>query len=214
MPDYTRGKLRNKPTYVLLFTTPVNIYYHWNAKDIPSLAGVSAADLTSHLGHLYTVAPEALVIVAASSPKPNTVRKSINRNPTANQQGAVSTFCGTANLNTASTNGWRLASRGRVSRLRNDARTITAIAEMSNELYYASPMNAADHAAYKQQLGLLEPNTVNSQSERNRVVTGASRPRAGRASKVLESGQTISAYHSHTAPIFENGWASISPEIV
>lgn len=214
MPAYTRGRLREKITFVLLFKTPANIYYNWSAKDIATLAGVSSADLTNHLGHLTTVPADSIVIVGASSPKPVNVRKIINRNPTAAQQGAVSTFCSPGTLNTALTNGWKISGKGRISRVRNDNRTKTALAKISNEMIYASPMNADDHNTYAAELGLVDPSTVNTQAERNSIVSGASRPRAAHAIKKLPDGAEKSGYYSYDADILSNGWAPDSPEIL
>ncbi|WP_013320980.1 hypothetical protein [Gloeothece verrucosa] len=213
MSSYTRGKLRDVLTFVLLYDTPVNIYYNWSAKDIATLAGVSKSDLTSHLGHLTTVANTSIVIVGASSPKPPTVKKNINRNPTAKQQGSVSTFCARASLNTALVNGWKLAGHGRVTSIKNNARTVTALAGISNGAVYASPMNAGDYADYKTELALIDPATINTANERNLIVRGASRPRAAHATKTLADGSTISGYYSPDAPILANGWTPDSPEI-
>lgn len=213
MPSYTRGKYREILTYVLLYNTPVNVYYNWSAKDIAALAGVSKSDLTSALGHLSTVANSSLVIVGASSPKPPTVRKILNRNPTASQQGSVSTFCANGSLNTALSAGWKLSGRGRISSIQNNARTVTALAGVSNGAIYASPMNATDYNSYKTELGLIDPSTINTANERNVIVRGASRPRAAHATKTLSDGSTASGYYSPDAPILENGWTPDSPEI-
>lgn len=214
MSSYTRGKFRDVLTYVLLFSTPVNIYYNWSAKDIAALAGVSKGDLTSALGHLYTVANSSIVIVGASSPKPPKVRKIINRNPTASQQGSVSTFCATGSLNTALSAGWKLGGRGRITSIQNNARTVTALAGISNGAVYASPMNAADYNSYKTELALIDPTTINTANERNLIVRGASRPRAAHATKTLSDGSTVSGYYSPDAPILANGWTPDAPEIV
>lgn len=213
MPSYTRGQLRDQTRFVLLFTAPLNIYYNWSAKDLATLAGVSQADLTTHLGHLETVAPTSVVIVGASSPKPPTVKKILLRNPTATQQGSVSTFCAPANLNVALVNGWKLAGSRKVTSIKKNARTVTALAKISNEMIYGSPMNAADHTNYAGELGLIDPATINSTNERNTVVRGASRPIAGHAFKVLPDGSTVSSYFSYDADILATNWTEDSPEL-
>lgn len=214
MPSYTRGKIRDHNTFVLLYNTPANIYYNWSAKDIADLAGVTSAELTNHLGHLTSVADTSIVIVGASSPKPVSVRKIINRNPAAGTQGAVSTFCATGNLNTALSNGWKFNGRGRITSIRNDARTKTALAKISNEMVYGSPMNATDYTSYSAQLGLVDPATITTTAKRNQIVRGASRPRAAHAYKKLTDGSTVSSYYSYDADIATNGWTPDAPEII
>jgi hypothetical protein len=214
MPVYTRGRLRDKPTFVLLFNAPINIYYNWNAKNIAGLAGVTTDEVTTKLGHLYSVADSTIVIVGASSPKPPKVKKILNRNPTAEQQGSVSTFAARGSLNSAITGGWRLVNGGRTTSFRNDARSVTALAGISNGAVYASPMNAADYASYKDHLGLIDPASITTPGERNVIVRGASRPKAAHAFKVLADGSTVNGYYSPDAPIFVNGWTPDSPEII
>lgn len=213
MPTYTRGQFRDQIRFVLLFTAPLNIYYNWSAKDLAALAGISQANLTSHLGHLETVAANSIVVVGASSPKPPTVKKILLRNPTASQQGSVATFCAPANLNVALINGWKLGKPRKSSTISKNARTVTALATISNEMVYASPMNAADYASYSAELGLIDPATINTTNERNTVVRGASRPVAGHAFKVLPDGSTVSSYFSHDADILAANWTEDSPEI-
>lgn len=213
MPNYTRAQYRDQIRFVLLFSAPLNIYYNWSAKDLANLSGVSQGDLNTQLGHLETVAPNSVVVVGATSPKPPTVKKTLLRNPNANQQGSVSTFCAPGNLNVALVNGWKLAKARRNSKAKKTARTVTALATISNEMIYASPMNAADHASYANELGLIDPATITGTNERNVIVTGASRPIAGHAFKVLPNGSTVSSYFSHDADILASNWVEDSPEI-
>lgn len=214
MPAYSRGKLRETLTYIVLYNSPANIYYAFKTKDLAALANITQGDLTTQLGHIYTVANNSLVVIRATSPKPPRVTKVINRNPDATQQRSVSSFCATANLNIAQQNGWNVTELGARTGLRNDNRTVTAVAQLSNELYYCAPMNAADWATYNQQLGLIDPTSLTTNVELNKLVAASSRPKAGKAFKTLGQNGKITAIYSHDAPLAENNWVIISPELI
>lgn len=212
MPGYVRGRTRDIPTFVLLYNAPINIYYFWSSKDLASLETISASDLSTQLGHLTSVADSSVVVVGATSPKPPSVKKIIKKNPGPNEQGSATTFCSPGSLNSAYAAGWKRAGYAKQSGVTNNARTITGLAGISNGMIYGWPFNASDHATYKEELALIEPSSI-STAERNTIVTGATRPVAGHATKKLSSGATVSGYFSPDAPILENGWNIDRPEI-
>lgn len=211
MPSYTRGQLRDNVTFVKISNTQ-EVYYGFNTKDLAAVAGISEGDLSGNLGHLDSVAPNALVIVRATSPKPPRVRLVVNANPDVNQQGSVSTFCAVDKLNLALGAGWQLAKRGNGVSLANNARTIGAVAQLSNGLLVVTPMNKNDFDQYRTELGLQGPTQIQA-SERDRLVFGASRPKAGQAKKTLDRG-TITKPFSTATDVENQGWTVLVTELL
>lgn len=196
MPAYTRGRLRDVATFVPLNTV---FHYGWKATDLDSALGISAVDLNVELGHMTATAAAAVVgailVTGANSPKPHRVKKNL---PTAalNAAGSVSTFVAYNSLAAATTAGWTMAQRGHGVRLTASTapvRRITAIATLSNGVNYAFPMDKADFGTFGADLGLKAAETMNTTTERARLVTGA-RTKPGRCSKAVGSGSFSSFY--------------------
>lgn len=216
MPSYTRGKKREKLTYVLV--TGTILYYGWNAKDLNSLPGasISTADLNA-LGHLSPgqLPDLAIRIIGAQSPKPPRFKKIITKNPTAGQQGNVSTFCAYNKTKDAENAGWQFAKNGRGITLTNNARTKTVGAELTGGGLYLFPMNANDVDANASALGLQLPNQIN-QTERLLAFSGVSRPRPAKMKLILSDGSSVSSFcsASNIDNALDSGWQMIEPEIL
>ena len=190
MPSYLRGQERNLEKFVLIYQNG-DLYYGFNTKDFTGLTGygITDAEITA-LGHLNLdgVPDNGIVIIRANSPKPARVKKRINRNPGVNQIGYASTFVAAGSLATAAQEGWKFAQQGRGISLSQSSRTTTAMADLSsNEGLYAAPMNTADFEGSFEPLGLKSKATITDQ-ERQRIFTGASRPRPPVVSRVTDTG--------------------------
>ena len=190
MPSYLRGQERNLEKFVLIYQGGT-LYYGFNTKDFESLTGygITSTELTA-LGHLdLDAVPDAgIVIIRANSPKPARVKKRINKNPGVNEIGYASTFVAAGSLATAAQEGWKFAQQGRGISLSQTDRTTTAIADLSaSQGLYASPMNTADFQLYRDTLG-LQSKANTTQQERQRIFTGASRPRPPVVSRVTDNG--------------------------
>lgn len=211
MPSYTRGKSRDNLVAVKL---EGNSYYQFLTKDLAAVNGVSEGDL-GLLGHIKlgegggTLPAGAIVFLRANSPKPPRVRKKIT-----GTQGSVGTFCAVEALKNALRGGWNL-SKGAitVSVRATGSRTVTAIAVISNGALYAFPMNKADFETYKEPLKLQGSESITTDTERSKLVSGSSLPKPGKAKLVLSTGSVFSSFCSHDAPL-SNGFTRISSEVV
>ena len=185
MPAYLRGKVRDVLTFVLVSNQ--GLYYGFKTKDLSAINGIGTADLTA-LGHLDVTALPAtrIAVIGANSPKPPRVRKTINRNAGANEQKAVSTYCGINSISTALAEGWELINGGRGVTISNN-RTITVGADLESGGIYLFPMNANDVATYAAALGLQKPENL-SLIERAQAFSGTSKPKPAIVSKQLTNG--------------------------
>jgi hypothetical protein len=198
MPPYTRGKVRDKLTYVLATNS---CYFIFKAKDISALSGISANDLTA-LGHktAEAVATDTtkIRVVGASAPQPPRATKKLSNAAVGTQQ-SVSTFCSYVNLAQAQAAGWKI-SKPRRSVLLRAASALsasqTAIAVLSDGSGYCFPMNKADFDSYGATLGLKSAATENTAAELAKLVSGSSIPRPGRASIKLAGGASFSSFYS------------------
>lgn len=188
MPEYTRGQSRDQLRFVRI--NPI-LLYGFKTVDLAARTGITQADLTTQLGHLDATAAAAvanrLMITGANSPKPARV---VRRDPTApnSQPASTSTFIGVDSLAAATAAGWTLAKQGRGVKLTANVdgkRSVTAIAELSNGILYAFPMNRVDFDLYSATLGLVDAASITTTLERQALVTG-SRTKPGRAS--IEAG--------------------------
>jgi hypothetical protein len=175
MPNYTRGIKRENLTFVLINDV---FAYGWKTKDLASSVGVSAADLTTQLGHMDAVAAAAIanvvMVTGANSPKPGRVVKRI-ANATTTQAGSVGTFIAFDKLAAANAAGWGLSQRGRGVRLTANVpgrRSVTAVAELSNGLLYAFPLNKEDFDLVAVDLGLQSATQI-SDIEAKKLVSGS-----------------------------------------
>ncbi|MBD2365185.1 hypothetical protein H6G36_29210 [Anabaena minutissima FACHB-250] len=217
MPSYTRGKKREN-----LFFVAVNsvVRYGWKAKDLASIAGISASDLTTTLGHTAQDAVTGaglILIVGARAPQPARVSKKI-ANATPGQQQSVSTFCAHDKLATAIGAGWNLVKPKRSVMLKASSATrgsLTAIATLSDGSLYCFPMNKADFEAYGAELGLQTSATV-STAEREKLVSGSSKPRPGKASRELADGSRFASFYSTSVAESAStaGYDILSEEVV
>ncbi|MBD2491135.1 hypothetical protein [Aulosira sp. FACHB-615] len=195
MPSYTRGKKRPNLVFVVINNS---MFFGFKPKDLTSLPGITTADVTA-LGHVQpnAVAAGKLKIIGAKAPNPPRVLKKTGA-PTGQQQ-SVSTFCGYNNIGLAQAAGWTLSkSRTGVSlRAPNSPRqSLTAIAELSDGTLYCFPMNKADFESYGAALGLKNSTNITTDTERSKLVSGASIPYPGRAAILLPSGSTFSSFFS------------------
>jgi hypothetical protein len=215
MPSYTRGVIRDQLTAVKLSGTYA-VYSIFTTKDFAALPNVSAADLLL-LGHInLTTTPLAsgsIGFLRARSPAPSRVSKKIGSGA-GNTQKRINTFCGTPELQAALRGGWNLSKSGHGVGLRNDAQIVTALAQLSNGSYHAFPMNKNDYDNYGAALGLLSSTTVNTDAERAKVFSGASLPRAGRASIVLSTRSTFSSFFSTATNVVSGGYSILSEEVL
>jgi hypothetical protein len=189
VPAYLRGKFRDILTFVKVSNQ--GLYYGFKTKDLSAIAGIGAADVTA-LGHLAVAAlPNTrIAVIGANSPKPPRVRKLLARNPAADQQGSVSTFCGIDNISTALAEEWELSNGGRGVAISN-RRTISVGARLSNGGIYIFPMNSVDANAYAEELGLILPGSLSS-AERGKAFSGTNKPKPAIVSKALTNGKFTS----------------------
>lgn len=197
MSSYTRGKKREKLTFVKVSLTQA-LYYGFKTKDLASISGVSAGDLVA-LGHLEVAGLPAgrITILGANSPKPPRVRKVVNKTPGANVQASVSTYCGVNAIATAAAEEWQLVNAGRGVHVSNNARTVTVGAKIQGGGYYLFPMNAADATQYATALGLELPTNL-SATERSQAFSGTSYPKPA-VIKISTAQGTFSSFCSHDA---------------
>lgn len=209
MPSYLQGKKRDQSRFVLLDAI-LSVYYNWDTKDLASLAGVSQGDLTTALGHILTVPADSLVIVNANAPKPPRVTKVIVDNPDATQQGNASTFCAFNKLRDARASGWKRTKRKTSVTLTKNARTVSAGVKLSNGLIQIRRVNANDFNLYKDDLGWIDPETINTDNERAKLFEGGSSPLPGLAKKSINGRDVIKPYSDGTT--LGTGWVSIQDE--
>lgn len=213
MPSYTRGRLRDQMVYVSI---NANLRYGFRTKDLSQVAGISASDLTTQLGHTLVsgVGTGSILCFGANSPKPPRATKRLTRS-VSNVQGSVSTFCAFNRVSTAIAAGWSVRS-GRSVGLRSTGRTTTAVVDLgAGQAMYAFPMNTEDFNSYGAELGLQSGASI-TDAELNRLVTGSSQPRPGRATKILANGVTFSSFYSpdNKADLQQNGWRIASDAIL
>lgn len=196
MSEYTRGQARDQLTFV-----PINSRFHygWKTVDLAARTGISAADIKSQLGHMTateaTAVANRIMVTGANSPKPARVTK---RDLTApiSQPASTSTFIAYDKLAAATTAGWSLASNARGVRLTANVdgkRSVTAIAELSNGLLYAFPLNRVDFDRVSAVLGLQSAAQITT-LERLALTTG-SRSKPGKVS-IEDSGGIFSTFFS------------------
>ncbi len=202
MPGYTRDKKRDQLVYVPLNST---LYYGFKTKDLSSIAGITASDLTNQLGHVDAATAAGLtgkiLILGANAPKPPRVTKKI-ANAAPGTQQTVGTFCARGKLATAMSAGWNVSDRGGNVTLRApnaSSGSQTAIAELSDGTLYCFPLNKEDFTSYGASLGLKSASDITTQTERDKLVAGTSKPRPGRAKIVLGSGSTFQSFFSTSA---------------
>lgn len=197
MPNYLRGENRDVLSFVLINALAC---YGWRTKNLSASLGISSGDLSTQLGHMTAVQADAIanriMFTGANSPKPARATK-IDRTAPTTQKGSTSTFIAYDKGAAATSAGWRLGKRQRgVSLSANTAgkRSITAIAELSNGILYAFPMNASDFASFGASLGLADASSITTSTERNKLVSG-SKTKPGKA-RLEDSAGTFSSYFS------------------
>ena len=215
MPTYTSGIRRDETIYVQVFAGQP-VYYGFVTKDFEALNGFSATD-TVALGHRVPdgVPAGSLRFLRAQAPKPPRAKKIINPNATADVQKSISTFVGVEHQVSAETAGWKITKRGRTVSL-SQGRSVSAIAEVSSGAYYVFPLNGSDYTNFRSVLGLIDPATINTATERSKLVRGSSRPRPGRASIRRSNGGTFTSFFStsQTGDLLAAGWSILEQEYV
>ncbi|GAX43443.1 hypothetical protein NIES4075_44560 [Tolypothrix sp. NIES-4075] len=218
MPPYTRGKLRDQLTYVLVTD---DAYFIFKTKDLSALPGISTSDITA-IGHktAEAVASDAtkIRIVGASAPQPPRVTKKLS-NASVGTQQSVSTFCGHTSLSSAQTAGWKVTKTRRSVLLRAASAlsgSQTAIAQLSDGSLYCFPMNKADFDSYGATLKLKSAATEQSATEVSKLVSGSSIPRPGRATIKTAAGASFSSFYSSEAlsDLGAAGFSVLSEELV
>jgi hypothetical protein len=204
MSALTRGKKRDQ-TRLVKVVKDQNTFYQFDTKDLTKVSGVSATDIAA-LGHINPgdagqaagIPNGSFIFYRANAPKPPRVTKLIAKATNADdkRQQSIGTFCAVDQLQSALGSGWSLAKPARGVSLSNTNRTVTALAELSNGILYAFPMNADDFATYGGDLGLKNSTTVNTPTERAKVVRASSLPRPGKASKILDDGSRFTSFYS------------------
>jgi hypothetical protein len=188
MPSYLRGQSR--PDLVFVKVTRNNLFYGFKSKKLTAMESISEADVIA-LGHIkyQFLRSSSIPIVGANAPKPSRVKKQITRNPRANQQGSISTFCGLDNLNTAQSRGWEVMSLTIPVRPKNNEKTVTVGAIFYNAGIYLFAMNKLDAETYGLELGLALPHPLNSINFRNFGFTGSTKPHPPIVSKQTSKGK-------------------------
>jgi hypothetical protein len=200
MSDFTRGQARDQLTFVRI---NARFLYGWKTIDLAARTGISGADIKSQLGHMTPAEALAvtnrLMVTGANSPKPARVVKR-DRTAPISQPGSTSTYIAYDKLAAATTAGWTLAKAARGVRLTANVdgrRSMTAVAELSNGLLYAFPLNRVDFERAGATLGLQSATQVQSTLERQSLVTG-SRSKPGKCS-IEDSGGAFSTFFSTDA---------------
>lgn len=183
MSGYTRGRKRDQLRFV-----PINdiLHYGWNTVDLAAATGVSGADLKTQLGHLTAAEADAvanrIMVLGANSPKPARAVKKIAGAATS-VAASVSTYLAYNKRAAAQTAGWQITGfqRGVSLRAGANARSVTAVAELSNGLLYAWPMNQVDFELVKAALGLQGAGQITN-TEAKKLASGMSSTRPGKAS--------------------------------
>jgi hypothetical protein len=218
MPSYTRGKKRENLVYV-----DINqyCYFVFKTKDLSSLSGISASDITA-LGHKDETAVASdttrIRIIGASAPKPPRATKKLS-NAAAGTQQSASTFCGYTSIATAQAAGWKITKTRRSVSLRAASAlrgSLTAVAVLSDGSHYCFPMNKADYDTYATSLGLKDSSTLTAATEVGKLVSGSSIPRPGKASIELGTGSRFSSFYSSNSrsDAASAGFDILSEEIV
>ncbi|MBW4644761.1 MAG: hypothetical protein KME23_17660 [Goleter apudmare HA4340-LM2] len=195
MPSYTRGQKRTNTVFVAVNEL---MYFGFKPKDIASLPGVSSSDVIS-LGHnaASNIQAGKILIIGANAPKPARVTKKLGNG--AGLQQTASSYCAYNSISTAQSAGWTLTKTRRSVSLRSPTsprNSLTAIATLTGGILYCFPMNKADFDAYGAELGLSSSVVVTTDAERNKLVSGATMPYPGKASKLLPNGSNFSSFFS------------------
>lgn len=217
----TRGKKREDLVYVLV---NAGMYYGWKRKDFSTIAGISDTDLTT-IGHMKaegaTLTAGNIIVIGAKAPQPARVTRKI-ANAAVGQQQSISTFCAYNKLSEALGAKWNVSSTRKAVTLRapNANRgSVTAIAVLtdgSTSIKYCFPMNKADFDSFGVELGLEAATTITTDLERNKLVSGSTRPYPGRATKLLDDGSTFSSFFSTAkqGDLLTAGYAILSEAVV
>lgn len=197
MPGYVRGTKRDLLRFVLL--NPV-FCYGWKTIDLSAIPGVSQSEITA-LGHMDATAANAvanrIMVLGANSPKPGRVTQKFP-NPVTTQRASVSTYVAYNARAAAVAAGWTLSGFQKGVRLAAPSpnrRSISAVAELSDGTRYVFPLNAEDFAIVSGPLGLQNSTQITTDNERNRLVTGTSSTRPGKAA-IEHSEGVMSTYYS------------------
>lgn len=218
MPPSTRGRSRDQVCYVpvTMVAAAPKLLYGFKTKDIAALAGVSSADLTSQLGHIYgangvfTFPAGTIPIFGANAPKPPRVTKALRATapatptegepapaPATATSSSISTFCGVNKVVSARNGGWNLSGQGRGITVRGKNTSLsqcTVLIEIPGNGIYAYRLNKTDFDAYQSTLGLRtlgDGEAALSETDRASIYFGASAPKPGKASiKTVVNGRT------------------------
>lgn len=217
MSEFTRGQFRDVLTFVPL--NPI-FHYGWKTKDLATAVGISTADLTTQLGHMTPTAAagvaNSIMVIGANSPKPARVVKR-DRTAPITQVASTSTYVAYNKMAAATSAGWSMSKQGRGVRLTaatEGKRKVTAIAELSNGLLYAFPLDRVDFDRAGATLGLEAASSITTTAERQKLATGCS-TKPGRCS-IDNSGGTFSTFFATAAleAVVAAGYTVISDEVI
>lgn len=197
MPAHVRGTTRDLLKFVLL--NPV-LCYGWKTADLTAIPGITQAEVTA-LGHMDAVAANAvanrIMVVGANSPKPGRVTQKFANAPTT-QRASVSTYVAYNARAAAAAAGWSLGAPQKGVSLKApspSARSISAVAQLSDGTRYVFPLNQADFNLVAVPLGLQNSTQITTETERQRLAGGMSSTRPGKAS-LEDSGGILATYYS------------------
>lgn len=217
MPTFTRGKKRDTMVFVAVNNV---LRFGWKSKDLSSVTGVSATDITN-LGHqpqTSLTGTGLILVIGAQSPKPARVTRKLS-GASVGQQQSVNTYCAFDKLAAALGAGWNLSKASRGVTIRGasaDRSGLTAIATLSDGSKYCFPLNKADYDSYGAALGLETAATITNATERAQLVSGCSKPRPGKAALQLAGGSTFSSFFSTAkmGDLLTAGYDVLAEEVV
>jgi hypothetical protein len=207
-----RGVKRDKRIAVKVSTIQ-KLFYEFRTKDFSAATSISAADLST-IGHIAlgdegdntAIGQGSILLINCNSPRPPRVSKKLAR-PSGNSQAArrapnsASTFCAVDKVKAATAAGWRVQDRGLAPGVGSTPKSIITGARLSNGLIYVFPLERASYSIAKEPLGLIDPETINNESERARLIRACTAPRPGKATKNFPDGSTLTTFYSSGAPL-------------
>ncbi|MEG3437295.1 hypothetical protein V0288_09205 [Pannus brasiliensis CCIBt3594] len=216
----TRGVKRDQKIIVLVNETS-KLYYQFLTKDLAATTLLTDSDLIN-IGHIKlgengddTVKPPsgAIILLRCNSPKPPRVALNISSGLTNTTLATkASTFCAVNKVKAAIAAGWTVQHQGLVPSVGTTRKSIITAAKLSNGLLYVFDMLRADFTRFSTELGLIDPASINTETERSKLITGTSNNRPGQAAKTIGDSKA-KFFYSHDAPLGD-GWRPLSKEIV
>lgn len=214
MPSVLLGKSKDELHFVSVTS---RLMYGFKSRDLSSIPGITADDLTA-LGHSInptTFISGQIYIYGANAPKP--ARMSKKTSGGANVPKTVTTFCAYNTIPTAMAKKWSMTKKPRgisTKAASGPGKEQTGVVNVNGGLYCFS-CDRATLATYGADLGIADASAISSQIERERAYRGASWPRPGTASLLVDAGNgvlgTVSTFCDPTkSPV---GWTIQPPTL-